>query len=295
MDRRIFISHSSKDQKLALSVCRALESRGIGCWISSRDIGPGENYQSAIVDAIASAGAMILVFSENANNSNEIKKEVALAGQNQVLIIPVRSEDVIPSGAFRYELVTRQWIDLFDNWEAAIDRIIHQFSLAAGDRGESATRGTAKSLRTKFGPVRWKTAVVAVAVIGSAAMLLWALHVGRKGPFSTYPLAAPASIETQVTAFALVVTTLRDNKQHIVRWQKVAPDRWREVGDDEVQQFYKPTVRIEVNGCPGTVVQAFLDAKSWRFIPDKKCPGMPFSISYDGANFGIAANMTDVL
>ena len=84
---------------------------------------PGENYQGAIVRAITDAGAMVMVFSTNANNSEEIKKELALASQSNLIVIPVRAEDVLPSEDFRYELATRQWIDLFDNWEQAIETL----------------------------------------------------------------------------------------------------------------------------------------------------------------------------
>ena len=39
-----------------------LERHGLACWVASRDIGPGENFQEAIVKAIRSARAMVLVF-----------------------------------------------------------------------------------------------------------------------------------------------------------------------------------------------------------------------------------------
>jgi len=81
MTKKVFISHSSKDNKVATAVCTALESRGHSCWMSSRDIKPGENFQGSIVRAIREAGVMVLVFSSNANNSDEIKKEMALASQ----------------------------------------------------------------------------------------------------------------------------------------------------------------------------------------------------------------------
>jgi len=123
MYKKVFISSSSKDAKVASSICHALESRGHGCWISSRDVTPGENYQGAIVRAITDAGAMVMVFSTNANNSEEIKKELALASQSNLIVIPVRAEDVLPSEDFRYELATRQWIDLFDDWEQAIETL----------------------------------------------------------------------------------------------------------------------------------------------------------------------------
>jgi hypothetical protein len=93
----IFISHPSKDGNLAALVCGALETRGLSCWISSRDIAPGDNYQVAIVRAIRAAKAMVLIFSANANNSDEIKKELALADQSRLVVIPVRIEDVAPT------------------------------------------------------------------------------------------------------------------------------------------------------------------------------------------------------
>jgi formylglycine-generating enzyme required for sulfatase activity len=129
----IFISYSSKDQKSAEAICTAIEHRGFQCWISSRDIGPGENFQTQVVRAIRSAQAMVLVFSSNANNSEEIKKEIVLAGQSRVVVIPVRVEDVAPNEAFAYEFATRQWIDVFGDWEHAIQRVIRQIEGVVGE------------------------------------------------------------------------------------------------------------------------------------------------------------------
>ena len=126
MSTPIFISYSSKDRAVAQTICEALENRGLSCWISSRDIGPGENFQVSIVHAIRAAKVMILVFSANSNNSDEIKKELVLAGQSHLAVIPVRVEDVAPEEAFAYELATRQWIDVFDDWENSIQRVVRQ-------------------------------------------------------------------------------------------------------------------------------------------------------------------------
>ena len=119
----IFISHSSKDQTVARTLCTALESRGLTCWIASRDVGAGENFQDSIVAAIRAAKVMVLVFSENANNSSEIKKELALASQHRIPVIPARVEDVAPVAALAYELATRQWINLFEDWENEIETL----------------------------------------------------------------------------------------------------------------------------------------------------------------------------
>jgi hypothetical protein len=126
MTASIFISYASKDRAAAHTICDALEHRGFDCWIADRDIGPGENFQVSIVHAIRSAKVMILVFSANAANSEEIKKEVVLAGQSRLVVIPVRVEDVTPDEAFAYEMATRQWIDLFGDWEQSVQRLVRQ-------------------------------------------------------------------------------------------------------------------------------------------------------------------------
>lgn len=126
MNAPIFISHSSKDAISAERLCQALENRGLRCWISSRDVRPGDNFQVAIVRAIRGAKVIVLIFSTSANTSEEIKKELALAGQSQLVVVPVRIEEVMPDEAFAYEFAIRQWVDLFEDWDQAIARLVRQ-------------------------------------------------------------------------------------------------------------------------------------------------------------------------
>ena len=139
MSAPIFISYSSKDRDIAETICQALEVRGQNCWIACRDVGAGENFQEAIVRQLRSAKVMLLVFTSNANNSDEIKKELVLAGRHQVTVVPVRVEDVVPNDAFTYEFATRQWVDLFKDWEREIEllatRIGHILQSAAPQNG----------------------------------------------------------------------------------------------------------------------------------------------------------------
>lgn len=59
MNRPVFISHSSKDRKVAATLCTALEARGLACWLAGRDVAPGQNFQESIVRAIRSAKVMV--------------------------------------------------------------------------------------------------------------------------------------------------------------------------------------------------------------------------------------------
>ena len=73
--------------------------------------------------ALRASRAMVLVFSDAANNSDEIKKELSLASRYHIPVMALRIEDVEPSDAFAYELSTRQWIDAFESWDKSIDAL----------------------------------------------------------------------------------------------------------------------------------------------------------------------------
>ncbi|HEX5378146.1 MAG TPA: toll/interleukin-1 receptor domain-containing protein [Phenylobacterium sp.] len=132
MTANIFISFASVDRKVATTLCAALETRGFECWISARNILPGENFQVSIVQAIRRAKIMLLVFTANSNNSEEMTKELALASQQKLIVIPLRVEDVTPNDAFAYEFATRQWIDFFADWEFAMDQLSQRIANALG-------------------------------------------------------------------------------------------------------------------------------------------------------------------
>ena len=136
----VFVSYATADRKQALLVCKALERRGTECWIASRDVAPGENYQESIVRALRGARAMVLVFSDAANNSDEIKKELSLASRYHVPVVALRIADVEPSDAFAYELSTRQWIDAFDGWDRSIELLARRIGdLQAAEGGASSS------------------------------------------------------------------------------------------------------------------------------------------------------------
>ncbi len=149
--RSVFVSYATADRKEALEVTERIERRGISCWISTRDVAPGENYQEAIVRALREAPAMVLIFSSAANSSDEIKKELSLASRYRIPVIALRIEEFEPTDAFAYELSTRQWIDAFAGTDKAIDLLASSVREASSDeRGTTTaapTRRTALSLR----------------------------------------------------------------------------------------------------------------------------------------------------
>jgi TIR domain len=106
---------SDRDRDQASDIVSHLETDGIACWVSYRDVPFGEDFQDAIVSAIEEASAMVLVVSGAANDSQEIRKELALASTQRLFVLPVRIENFEPTKGLKYQLATRQRIDLFED------------------------------------------------------------------------------------------------------------------------------------------------------------------------------------
>ena len=142
MSSPIFISHSSRDRDWASRLIADLEKRGVPCWISSRDIEPGADYQKSIVDALEAAPAMVLLFSDHANNSKEIPREMAIASGKSKPMIPVRIEDVVPRNALEYSLTNAQFLDLFANYEGTMTRLTESLlrQIAASELNVSSAK-----------------------------------------------------------------------------------------------------------------------------------------------------------
>jgi hypothetical protein len=54
---------------------------------------------------------LILVFSEHANDSDHVQREVAKAFSSGLAVIPFRIKDVLPDQSLSYFLDTVQWLD----------------------------------------------------------------------------------------------------------------------------------------------------------------------------------------
>ena len=111
MAHDVFISYSHTDKPTADAACATLESRGIRCWIAPRDVLPGDEYASALVNAIHASRMLVLVFSSGANQSPQVLREVERAVSKGLPILPLRIEDVAPSAAMEYYISSRHWLD----------------------------------------------------------------------------------------------------------------------------------------------------------------------------------------
>jgi len=109
----LFISYSNVDSACAQTVCKSLEEAGLRCWIAPRDIAPGADWAEQIIDAMNGVRVMLFVFSLSSNASQQVKREIERAVHKNLVIIPLRIDNVLPSKSLEYFLSSQHWFDAF--------------------------------------------------------------------------------------------------------------------------------------------------------------------------------------
>lgn len=143
MAGEIFISYRRADQAKARLLHALLKQRGIDAWYDGL-LGPGEDWRQKTAQALEQAPIFVLLFSRIASESDDISKELAAATFSKKLIVPVRIENIKPSGAFLYELASRNWTDAYEDAEASFADLADK--LAALVKGGPAADVAAYSL-----------------------------------------------------------------------------------------------------------------------------------------------------
>lgn len=127
MEKDIFISYSTKDESLAKSIVLYLEEKGIGCFISSRDIPLGVEWAPIIIKALEKAKLMIVLFTENYNKSIQVDRELTICCDlEKKPIIPLRISEAPLTGVKKFYLSNINWIKFegkIDQYETVLNNI----------------------------------------------------------------------------------------------------------------------------------------------------------------------------
>src|ERR1700681_600238 len=112
MSNHVFVSHSHEDLPAADLIVRALEGRGIACWVAPRDVPAGGSYAEAILNAIEGASCFVLIYSEHSNVSSHVLREVERALKFGLNIVAVRFDNSMPSKSLDSPLATVHWLSV---------------------------------------------------------------------------------------------------------------------------------------------------------------------------------------
>ena len=109
----VFISYSSKDQKIVEGMCHYLEERNLRCFVAYRDVPKGGYWGKYISPAIKKSKVFIYVHTSTANESEDTTREIVLALKCKLIVIPFRAEDIEYSDDKEYNLTNLNWLDAF--------------------------------------------------------------------------------------------------------------------------------------------------------------------------------------
>ena len=107
----VFLSYSSVNKNIADAIVSEFESHDIKCWYAPRDILPGEEWVSAITQAIEKCKVLVLVYTDESNSSRQVMNEVAVAFNEGKTIVPFRLTENKMSSEFEYYLTRVHWLD----------------------------------------------------------------------------------------------------------------------------------------------------------------------------------------
>lgn len=123
--KKVFISYSRKDSFVAQEVYRFLGNKGIPCWIDIYDIQPGTPYARAIMQGLRESSAMIVIYSKNTNDSDDILNEIDQAHSSKIAIYPFLLDDSEMSQELSYYLKRRQWIIAYPDFRLQLTTLFN--------------------------------------------------------------------------------------------------------------------------------------------------------------------------
>ena len=136
---RVFLAYVEEDLAIINRLYDALAKKGFRPWLDKKKLMPGQNWPRAIERAIETSDFFLACFSGRSSVKrgtfhSELRYALACAERiplDEVFFVPVRLEpcDVPMRIARRI-----QYIDLFPDWAAGIEKILHALSCQAQRR-----------------------------------------------------------------------------------------------------------------------------------------------------------------
>ncbi len=111
MSHQVFVSYSTADQSVADAVYGRLRDRRIPCWMAPNDIPPGVRWAEAVIEAIEASAVVVMIFSSSSNASGMVSRELLLAAEKQLPILPFRIEACPASKELKFLISPHQWLD----------------------------------------------------------------------------------------------------------------------------------------------------------------------------------------
>ena len=122
MTHEVYISYDDEDKLAADAIVHALEENEIKCWIRSRD---GKENEEDVNDALVKSKVMVVVYSTNAKDSNQVYSDSNIAFGEEIPICVFNIDNSKLSGGLEFYLNSaKHWLDIFPKPEYEFRELI---------------------------------------------------------------------------------------------------------------------------------------------------------------------------
>ncbi len=111
---RVFVSYSRHDAVTVHQLVTALEAEGHDVWIDTDDIRGSERWRTSVATAIRESDVVLLVVSPAAMASSSVEREISVAAEDSLRIVPVVIETAPISVGLKYDLAGVQHVSFVD-------------------------------------------------------------------------------------------------------------------------------------------------------------------------------------
>jgi hypothetical protein len=131
MSHNVFISFARGDRELAAYLARKLDERGVSVWYDAKLA--AEVSSLAEVDAaIREAEIVALLFSQECNRTDQMRRQAALADSLGKPVVPFLTEQGQPKGRYLHLLADRNWIQAHPEPMTRVDELADLLARLAG-------------------------------------------------------------------------------------------------------------------------------------------------------------------
>lgn len=131
MSHDVFICFARGDRELAAYLARKLDERGVSAWYDAT-LAAEVSTEAEVDTAIRGAGIVVLLFSQECNRSDRLRRELAVADSQGKPVVPLLIEAGLPKGGYLHLLADRNWIQAQPEPMMRVDEMADLLARLAG-------------------------------------------------------------------------------------------------------------------------------------------------------------------
>lgn len=184
MSHEVFLCYCEEDKEIASQLCHGLEENRIRCWFKSRDFRQSSDVE-IISKAIKNSESVVLIYSENAKNTNSVVTEIDIAFSSDIPIFVFKIDDSSKKSDLDFFLMNKVWMDNYKDLSKNFKNLVKEISAIIDEPARKIkVPKEFKSRKSSFTAI----GIAAIAVIIVVVLLISAVsvfyHTNDSGEFS---------------------------------------------------------------------------------------------------------------